>query len=110
MRGDHKGEAPICRQDVRLYGDEAAQEALTSSLGRSKTKPRPGACAIALVQDGLLATASVEAPLEADYEIGSVSKGLTGLLYADALHRGELDGGTTLGDLLPLEDCELETL
>jgi CubicO group peptidase (beta-lactamase class C family) len=60
-----------------------------------------------LVQDGVLATASVGAPLEADYEIGSVSKGLTGLLYADALHRGELDGGTTLGDRLPITGCEV---
>jgi len=35
-------------------------------------------------------------------EIGSVSKGITGLLYADALARGEVTGTTTLGDLLPL--------
>lgn len=106
MGGDHKSEALNNRQYVRFYGDEAAQEALRSSLGRPKSWPRTGAFAVALVQDGGLATASVGAPLEADYEIGSVSKGLTGLLYADALHRGELDSGTTLGDLLPLEGTE----
>ena len=41
----------------------------------------------------------------ADFEIGSVSKGVTGLLYAEALARGEVNQMTTLGDLLPLGDC-----
>ena len=49
--------------------------------------------------------ASRGASLAADFEIGSVSKGITGLLYADALRRGELGPGTTLGDGLPLGDC-----
>lgn len=49
--------------------------------------------------------ASIGAPLDADYEIGSVSKGITGLLYADACNRGELGPDTTLGDVLPLGDC-----
>ena len=49
--------------------------------------------------------ASLGAPLDADYEIGSVSKGITGLLYADACTRGELGPDTTLGDVLPLGDC-----
>ncbi|MDQ1057290.1 CubicO group peptidase (beta-lactamase class C family) [Arthrobacter globiformis] len=35
------------------------------------------------------------ASLAADFEIGSVSKGITGLLYADALSRGELGPDTT---------------
>jgi len=49
--------------------------------------------------------ASLGTPLDADYEIGSVSKGITGLLYADACTRGELGPDTTLGDVLPLGDC-----
>nr|WP_314195058.1 serine hydrolase domain-containing protein [uncultured Arthrobacter sp.] len=49
--------------------------------------------------------ASHGASLAADFEIGSVSKGITGLLYADALGRGELSPGTTLGERLPLGDC-----
>ena len=49
--------------------------------------------------------ASHGASLAADFEIGSVSKGITGLLYADALGRGELSPGTTLGQRLPLGDC-----
>ncbi len=38
----------------------------------------------------------------ADFEIGSISKGVTGLLYVDALARGEVRGDTPLADLLPL--------
>lgn len=91
------------RQDFTFFGDLAAQEALASSLARPKRWSQPGRSAIAVVRDGALATASVNAPLEADYEIGSVSKGLTGLLYADAVERGELLGSTTLGELLPLD-------
>lgn len=49
--------------------------------------------------------ASLGVPLEADYEIGSVSKGITGLLYADACARNELGPDSTLGDVLPLGDC-----
>lgn len=49
--------------------------------------------------------ASLGAPLEADYEIGSVSKGITGLLYADACARNALVPDSTLGDVLPLGDC-----
>ncbi|MDQ0617247.1 serine hydrolase domain-containing protein [Arthrobacter globiformis] len=49
--------------------------------------------------------ASRGASLAADFEIGSVSKGITGLLYAEALSRGELGPDTTLGERLPLADC-----
>ncbi|MFE2557279.1 serine hydrolase domain-containing protein [Streptomyces sp. NPDC059352] len=45
------------------------------------------------------------AELDADFEIGSISKGVTGLLYAEALARGEIEARTTLGDLLPLGDA-----
>jgi CubicO group peptidase (beta-lactamase class C family) len=41
------------------------------------------------------------APDGSRFEIGSVSKGLTGLLYADALDRGEVAPSTSLGSLLP---------
>ncbi|WP_258006416.1 serine hydrolase [Arthrobacter sp. AFG20] len=61
--------------------------------------------AAATVSAGEVAVASRGASLAADFEIGSVSKGLTGLLYADALSRGELSPGTTLGERLPLGSC-----
>ncbi|WP_307868977.1 serine hydrolase domain-containing protein [Umezawaea beigongshangensis] len=43
------------------------------------------------------------ASVDADFEIGSISKGITGLLYVDARERGEVGPSTTLGDLLPLD-------
>jgi CubicO group peptidase (beta-lactamase class C family) len=42
---------------------------------------------------------------DSDFEIGSISKGITGLLYADACGRGEISPDTTLGHLLPLGNC-----
>lgn len=39
---------------------------------------------------------------DADFEIGSITKGVTGLLYVDALDRGEVRPDTALGDLLPI--------
>lgn len=92
------------RQNFTFFGDATAQAALGSTLVRSGRRSRPEASAIAVVKGGVLTTASANAPLDADYEIGSVSKGLTGLLYADAVKRGELHGSTTLGELLPLGD------
>jgi CubicO group peptidase (beta-lactamase class C family) len=57
---------------------------------------------LALAVDGVLP--------EADFEIGSISKGITGLLYADACARGEIRPDTTLGELLPLGDCAVAGL
>lgn len=54
---------------------------------------------------GGITVATSGAGLDADFEIGSVSKGVTGLLYADALSRGEVEPGTTLGELLPIGDA-----
>ncbi len=42
---------------------------------------------------------------ESDFEIGSISKAITGLLYADACGRGEISPATPLGELLPLGNC-----
>ena len=44
----------------------------------------------------------------ADFELGSVSKALTGMLYADALQRGLITPGVTLGELLPLDHGGIE--
>lgn len=41
-------------------------------------------------------------PLDGRVEIGSISKGVTGLLYADAIARGEVDPGDRLSVHLPL--------
>jgi CubicO group peptidase (beta-lactamase class C family) len=82
---------------MATFGDAGLAAQLEKALGR---RGRPAAAAT-VSTDGHL-VASVNAPLEADYEIGSVSKGLTGLLYADAVTRGEVTPSSTLGDFLPL--------
>lgn len=81
---------------VRL-GDAGLAAQLEKTLGR---RGRPAAAATISTDARLLA--SVNAPFESDYEIGSVSKGLTGLLYADAVTRGEVTPSSTLGELLPM--------
>ncbi|MDO5495299.1 MAG: serine hydrolase [bacterium] len=64
----------------------------------------PVAAGAVITPDGTT-TASVGAAAESEFEIGSVSKGVTGLLYAVALERGEVSESTRLGELLPLEEC-----
>lgn len=59
--------------------------------------------AVATVSPEGTASAGVGASTEAAFEIGSVTKGLTGMLYADALERGVVEATSTLGELLPLD-------
>ncbi|WP_436498844.1 serine hydrolase domain-containing protein [Actinokineospora sp. HUAS TT18] len=83
-----------------LCGDAALAE---SALELAGDRHRP--FAVAAVSPGGARIATAGADLTADFEIGSISKGITGLLYADALERGEITPTTTLGDLLPLGDA-----
>ncbi|GIF16252.1 CubicO group peptidase (beta-lactamase class C family) [Actinoplanes teichomyceticus] len=82
------------------HGDEALAARLRALLG-----DRHPVAAAATISPGQQRVAGLGAGAGADFEIGSVSKGVTGLLYADALARGEIDRTATLGDLLPLGDC-----
>ncbi|WP_223248998.1 serine hydrolase domain-containing protein [Williamsia muralis] len=63
--------------------------------------------AVASIGPRGLSLATTGATTTADLEIGSISKALTGLLYADACSRGEVTPETTLGTLLPLPDKEI---
>jgi len=56
-------------------------------------------CAV-LVEAGETTVAVHDVPRDGDVELGSVSKGITGLLLHDAIDRGEVTLGTRLGDLL----------
>jgi CubicO group peptidase (beta-lactamase class C family) len=56
--------------------------------------------AAGVVRRGGVVVAADGVAEDADFEIGSVSKAVTGLLYVDALDRGEVDASTTLGELL----------
>lgn len=76
--------------------DELTREA-TELLGR-----RHPVFAVARVTAGGTSLAVVGAPPDGDFEIGSITKGVTGMLHAEALSRGEVTLETTLGEWLPL--------
>ncbi|WP_409235570.1 serine hydrolase domain-containing protein [Streptomyces sp. PA5.6] len=86
------------------HGDQQLATRLGELLG-----PRHPIAAAAVVTSAGTRVASratnLDANLDADYEIGSVTKAVTGLLYADALTRGEITPDTRLGELLPLADA-----
>lgn len=92
-------------------GDADLAATAGALLGRAHT-----VAAIATVTPEGSATASIGAADEADFEIGSVSKALTGMLYREAVDRGRVTPSTTLGSLLPLaghgavEQVTLESL
>jgi CubicO group peptidase (beta-lactamase class C family) len=83
---------------VTFHGDRALAER-TSALLRGG-----GAFVVALVTDDGARVAARGVPLESDVEIGSVSKGLTGLLLHDAVERGEVTLDTRLGEHLAVGD------
>ena len=80
-----------------VSGDPALAARLMELLGE-----RHSVAAAAVVVHGEITTESLGAAPSATFEIGSVSKGVTGLLYIEARRRGEVTGATALGDLLPL--------
>ncbi len=82
-----------------VHGDSGLATRIDELLGS-----RHPVAAAALISSGGVTVASRGAGLDADFEIGSISKGVTGLLYADALERGEIRGDSTLGELLLLGD------
>ncbi len=67
---------------------------------RSQLPPRHDRVLIAAYAGGIGAHGTFGAPADARAEIGSVSKGLTGLLYMDAVERGDVTPATTLGEAL----------
>lgn len=60
-----------------------------------------GDCVVAVVEPDGVRSAAVGVDPDEHVEIGSVSKGLTALLYEDALTRGEIERTTTLAESLP---------
>ena len=69
--------------------------------------PRHTTYVVALVAPGRVdvdAVAAGGAGVHADVELGSVSKGFTGMLWRDAVARGEVQDDATLGDHLDVPD------
>lgn len=75
---------------------------LDDEIERDLARKHP-VVAVARIAPGGTSTAARGTTTAADLEIGSVSKGITGLLYADALDRGLVEPTTPLGALLPLD-------
>ena len=75
--------------------------ALAAQL-RERVGSRHRVVAAATVSGGQVTATALGCDLGAGFEIGSISKGFTGLLYVDALERGEIGPRSTLGDFLPL--------
>ncbi|WP_084078794.1 serine hydrolase [Demequina sp. NBRC 110057] len=78
---------------------DAALDTLHSLLPR-----RHRIVLLAVAAGGRSASRAVGCEEAADAEIGSVSKGLTGMLYSDALARGEVRADSRLGEFLDLGD------
>jgi len=76
--------------------------ALARTVSRALRK-RPGAWAAASVRVDGTRMCAHDAGLADDFEIGSVSKALTGMLYVDALGRGEIGPFTRLDECLELD-------
>jgi CubicO group peptidase (beta-lactamase class C family) len=80
-------------------GDSALDATLRALAG-----PKTRAVAVAIVdteQDPNARFAFIDSDRDTRFEIGSITKGLTGMLVADAAARGELTLDTTVGDLCP---------
>ncbi len=86
---------------VRFFGDAVLARGLRDLL--RSTHP---VAAVAVVTPAGTTVASYGAPLESEFEIGSLSKAVTGLLYADAVKRGIVQPTTLLGDVLLLPECD----
>ncbi len=72
---------------------------------RTRLGPRHPRFAGAVIAGGETTVVVSGVAPDSDFEIGSISKAVTGLLYADACGRGEISPDTTLGELLPLGNC-----
>lgn len=79
------------------HGDRALADLARRVVGRD----RP-ALAVACVASTTVRTAAIGAAPGDRLEVGSISKGLTGLLFADMVERGEVRADTPLGALLPV--------
>ncbi|KAB7746282.1 serine hydrolase [Nostocoides sp. F2B08] len=89
---------------MSLLGDGALAERTSALLTGGD------AFVVARVADGRARVAARGVPLESDVEIGSVSKGLTGLLLHDAIDRGEVTLDTRLGEHLDVGDGPIADL
>ena len=110
LRGFSAGSPTLSADDStagrpRGRGDDVIAEPHRQDFGARLAAllgPRHRVAAAVSVSGTGASVASTGCGVDDDFEIGSISKGLTGLLYVDALERGEVTRRTTTGDVLPL--------
>jgi CubicO group peptidase (beta-lactamase class C family) len=89
-------------------------DAELAALAREVVGEDRPALAVAAVTPHGTRTAVIGAAHDARFEVGSISKGLTGLLFADMIERGEVRPGTRVGELVtvggPVADVTLAQL
>lgn len=92
---------PITRSSP-VHGDRALADRALRYL------PQKGihALGVAEVSSSGVDVATIGVPLNSTFEVGSINKGITGMLYIDAVERGEVKPDTTLGTLLGLSECQ----
>jgi CubicO group peptidase (beta-lactamase class C family) len=83
--------------------DHHVGDAALATLAREVVGEEQPALAVAAVTRDGTRTVAIGAGLDDRFEIGSISKGLTGLLFADMIGRGEVTADTRLGDLVPVD-------
>lgn len=98
-------------RDSPVHGDRTLAAAAVEELDGAPVH----ALSIAEVTPRGTRTATIDTPLQGTVEIGSVSKALTGMLYADMVADGEVSPDQRLGTLLdlgevPAADITLEQL
>lgn len=74
---------------------------LAAELDRVAGRRTRSVAAAVIDLEGQTRVAFIEADANSRFEIGSVTKGLTGMLQAEAVRRGEVTLDTTVGRLLP---------
>jgi CubicO group peptidase (beta-lactamase class C family) len=97
------GAAAIPRPPV-LSSEVSGDDALVAEV-RDRIAGMPGArdrLSVAVIDGDEVRTATFGATDATEYEIGSVTKTITGSLLAEAIERGEVTADTELGELLDL--------
>lgn len=96
----------LLRPDPPEFGPPTGDETLRSRVTEHYSGPGHR-LAVAVVSGDSVKFAGYGADEHSSFEIGSISKGLTGLLLADAVRRGEVKLDQQVGSLLPLEGAEV---
>lgn len=86
--------------ETPVHGDEQLARDAVAGL------PSTGvhALSLAVVTPEGERTATVGVPLDGTFELGSITKGVTGMIYADMVERGEVRPETRIGELFDLGD------